>query len=70
MVIPPARTGIDKSRRTAVRPMAQTIRLTLSAPSLEAFRHRGDAMKLMDAIRLLIPPIWRAPIARSTLVPG
>ena len=50
--------------------MAQTIRLTLSAPSLEAFRHRGDAMKLMDAIRLLIPPIWRAPIARSTLVPG
>ena len=69
-MIPPARTGIESNSSTAVSPMAQTIRFTLSAPSLDAFRHNGDAIKLIDAIRLLIPPIWRAPIARSTLVPG
>ena len=70
MVMPPARTGIESNSSTAVSPMAQTIRFTLSAPSLDALRHNGDAIKLIDAISLLIPPIWRAPIARSTLVPG
>ena len=70
IVIPPASTGIDSSSRTAVRPMAQTIRFTLSAPSLDPLRHNGDAIKLIDAIKLLIPPICNAPIARSTLVPG
>lgn len=56
-MMPPASTGIESNSNTAVRPMAQTIRFTLSAPSLDAFKHKGDAIKLIDAIRLLIPPI-------------
>lgn len=70
MVIPPARTGIDNNRRTAVRPIAQTINLTLSAGSFPLLRHKGLAIKLIDAISLLTPPMCRAPIAKSTLVPG
>ena len=69
-MMPPAKTGIESNSSTAVSPIAQTIRFTLSAPSFEALRQSGDAIKLIDAIRLLIPPMWRAPIARSTLVPG
>jgi hypothetical protein len=53
MVIPPARTGIDNNRRTAVRPIAQTINLTLSAGSFPLLRHKGLAIKLIDAISLL-----------------
>merc|ERR1712048_1241856 len=54
MVMPPARTGIESSSSTAVSPMAQTIRFTLSAPSLDAFRHNGDAIKLIPKHELLL----------------
>jgi len=68
--MPPARTGIDNRRSTAVRPMPHTMSLTLAASSFPAFKHIGLAIKLIDAMSLLTPPIWRAPIAKSTLVPG
>ena len=70
IVIPPASTGIESNKRMAVNPMAQTINLTLSAGSFPLFKHNGLAIKLIDAMRLLTPPMCNAPIARSTLVPG
>jgi len=68
--MPPAKTGIDSRSSTAVRPMPHTMRLTLAASSFAAFKQIGLAIKLIEAMSLLTPPICSAPIAKSTLVPG